>query len=309
MKEHPDLQDKTVVITGANSGIGFVSAFELAQMGAKVIMACRNPEKAQAARQKILQSIPNAKIELYTVDQSDMTSVKSFADTLKSNYSRIDVLLNNAGVMAPPHTLTEDGFEMQLAVNHLAHFLLTSRLFPLLKAAHGRVVNVASIAHKRGEIRFDDLMGKKNYSKWDAYSQSKLANLLFTRRLAQLAKGEVQVIAVHPGVAKTNLINTMLSSMKLGSLKGISDVLVSPFMISTEAGAESLVYASSSNDAVSGGYYGPTGFREMRGKMGHSKWAPQAMDDESAKRLWSVSEKLIGEAFQLNEVLPGSLPS
>jgi len=204
----PDLGGKTIVVTGANSGLGFEASRAFARNGARVVLACRNVEKAAAARDDILASAPRANVEIRALDLASLASVRAFADSLVSNHERLDVLCNNAGVMALPRRETADGFEMQLGTNHLGHFALTGLLLPLLKRTGARVVTQSSGAHRMGRIDFDDLHGRRYYGRWRAYGQSKLANLLFAYELQRRLENEgvgVISVACHPGYAATEL--------------------------------------------------------------------------------------------------------
>ena len=205
----PDLTDKVVVITGANSGLGLESTKALSAKGATVVMACRNLQKGESAQAEVRQAQPNAKLDLMALDNASLASVQAFANAFKAKYSQLDLLLNNAGVMAIPRTKTEDGFEMQLGVNHLAHFALTGRLLDVLIGTPGaRVHSTSSSAAFNGNINFDDLMGAKNYGRWTAYGQSKLANALFATELDRRLKAaghDTIANSSHPGLVMTNL--------------------------------------------------------------------------------------------------------
>jgi NAD(P)-dependent dehydrogenase (short-subunit alcohol dehydrogenase family) len=205
----PDQSGKTVIVTGANSGIGYEASTALVQKGARVIMACRSLEKGQVAAAKIQNQDPKGEAILKQLDLADLSSVARFTDDFIAEHERLDILINNAGVMAIPYQQTADGFEMQFGTNHLGHFALTGRLFPLLQNTPGsRVVTVSSYAHIMGKINFDDLNSEKSYQKWLAYGQSKLANILFAYQLQRLSSqiGDDPIsVAVHPGYAATNL--------------------------------------------------------------------------------------------------------
>ena len=205
------LNDKTVIITGANTGIGLETAVDMAQRGARVILACRSPEKGKAAVQVVKERSKNEAVVFAQLDLASLQSVRDFATRILNQEPRIDILINNAGVMLCPYSQTEDGFEMQIGVNHLAHFLLTNLLLGRLKEApSARIVSVTSRGYVMGTINFDDLQSEKSYSKGDAYNQSKLANILFTRSLGQRLKGtQVTSYCIHPGVVKTELTRHM----------------------------------------------------------------------------------------------------
>lgn len=291
-----DVGDQTgrrFVITGANSGIGLDAARMLAAHGAHVVMACRNTAKGDAAAAGIRQRHPDAELDVLRLDLADLASVASFAAELRSRYGRFDVLINNAGVMALPYATTADGFEMQFGTNHLGHFALTGQVIDLIRGTQdGRVVNVASQAHRFGKMRWHDLHWQTRYQKWPAYGQSKLANLLFTaeldRRLAA-AGWPVRAVACHPGYSATNLqlVGPQLEGSKL--MERGSAIANRWFAQSSEQGALPTVCAATSPLVESGDYIGPDGLYEMRGmpkKVGRSKRAQNAAD---AARLWDVS--------------------
>lgn len=292
-----DMTGKRVVVTGANSGLGFETVRALAGAGAKVIMACRNPDKAQAAVDKLRAELPAADITVRTLDLASLASVEAFAAALSAELPSLDVLVNNAGLMAIPRRLTADGFEMQLGTNHLGHFALTGRLLPLLEAAPApRVVNVASGAHRMGKMDFDDLMGERSYGPWSAYGQSKLSNLLFTyeleRRLRAAGKRTIAV-AAHPGYASTEL-QGVAPKMEGSSLKGwIMDLGNSLLGQSAARGALPQIHAATAPGVKGGEYYGPDGLIEMWGK-GATRVESNARshDVASQKRLWEMSTDL-----------------
>jgi NAD(P)-dependent dehydrogenase (short-subunit alcohol dehydrogenase family) len=290
------------VVTGANSGIGFHAALELARKGARVTLACRNPDKAADAARRIKAAVPEAKAEPALLDVSDLASVRAFAAALAADPAPLDLLVNNAGIMAPLARRTSpDGFELQFATNHLGHFLLTALLLPALKRARApRVVSVASIAHRRGRIDFDDLMGERLYVPWSAYAQSKLANLLFAFELQRRADRnglKLLSVAAHPGVAMTNIVANGLGG-GLGTLRTRFMELFMPLFCQSDAeGALPVLYAATTADAAPGAYYGPDGFREMRGWPVRVEARPQANDGAAAARLWEASERLVGAAF------------
>lgn len=286
----PDLTGKRAIVTGANSGLGLVTARELARHGATVVMACRNPDKAKAALEVVMQAAPKASVSVAPLDLMDLGSVEAFSTAMSSE--PLHLLINNAGVMVPPLARTKQGFESQFGVNHLAHFALTGRLLPVLqKTGRARVVVVSSIAHKQGVIDFDDLnVEKKTYSPWAVYSQSKLANLMFGFELhRRLTQHQVPVSAViaHPGVSMTNLQRTM----------GVLRHLVSLLASKPEDGALPQLFAATSPNAEPGAYYGPTGLAEYRGPVGKAGATARAKSLEDARRLWEVSEQLTGVKF------------
>lgn len=295
-----------MVVTGANSGIGYEAALAFAKRNANVILACRNQDKAKVAADRIHGEAPNARLELIPLDLSDLSSVRGFADAFRRQHSRLNVLVNNAGVMALPRRVTKDGFEMQFGTNHLGHFALTGQLLDvLLKTPGSRVVNVSSIAHKFGKIRFHDLQSEKRYSKWAAYGQSKLANLLFTyeldRRLKE-AGSETISVACHPGWAATNLQEAgpkMEGSKLMGRLSAWGNAMLAQ---DAAAGALSTVFASV--EPLRGNeYVGPTRLMGWNGPPEIIEPVGKARDPEASRRLWEESERLTGVRF-----LDGSSP-
>jgi NAD(P)-dependent dehydrogenase (short-subunit alcohol dehydrogenase family) len=291
----PDQHGRRVVVTGANSGVGLVTARELAWAGAEVVLACRDRGRGEAALATIRAAVPGAVVELRSLDVSDLESVRAFADGFDGP---IDVLINNAGVMATPARLTVDGFELQLATNHLGHFALTGRLLSrLLEAESPRVVTLASSAHRIGTIAFDDLQRQRHYHAWSAYGQSKLANLLFAyelQRRADAARSPLLSVAAHPGYAATNL-HTAGTSLGGASLQSRILGLVSPLVgQSAELGALPALYAATVPELHGGSYVGPGGLLELRGhpKLVDSNAASK--DPETARRLWEASERLTG---------------
>lgn len=290
-KDMPDMQGKTILITGANSGIGYEAASALAARGAQVVMACRSMDKAEAARQQILAADPQARLELMALDLTSMQQVRAFAADFLARYPQLHVLINNAGVMATPHGRTADGFELQLGTNHLGHFLLTGLLYPRLQATpDSRVVTVSSYAHYFGRINFDDLQSEGFYQKWLAYGQSKLSNLLFAKELQRrcaLNGGNPISIAVHPGYAATNLQDTSWFFS-----------LVNPLMAqSAEMGALPTLYAASSPEVHGGEYIGPDGFLGQHGYPHPARPSKAARNMDTARRLWDVSEQLTGMQY------------
>ena len=295
----PSQAGKLAIVTGANSGIGYHTALELARAGATVILACRNPQKAAHAGAKILASVPEAKLELAKLDMADLASIKAFAGAFVAGGRKLDLLINNAGIMGlPKRTPTAQGFEVQFGTNHLGHFALTGELMPaLLKTPGSRVVTVASIAHKSAQMRFDDLNAEKSYDPRKAYMQSKLANLLFglelDRRL-QRAGANVSSIMAHPGLSSTNIItNGMGDNFKTKMMKFSFSMVAQ----SDARGAWPSLYAATSPDAKSGHYYGPDGIGETKGHPVEVQPKPHALDAASAARLWHISEQMTGVEY------------
>ncbi|MEQ1768754.1 MAG: SDR family oxidoreductase [Devosia sp.] len=294
----PDLSGKLAVITGATGGLGYETALTLAGAGAKVVLTGRNAEKGSAALARIRAAHPIADVTYESLDLGSLAAIAAFADAMIEKGRPIDILVNNAGVMMPPKRMTTvDGFELQFGTNHLGHFALTGRLLPLLNG--GRVVTVSSIAHRRGAIAFDDLQRERSYSPTPAYSQSKLANLLFAYELDRRSKREgwgITSIAAHPGVSSTELVVNGIG-MEGGLTAPIARFFVGIFGHSPAAGALSQIYAATSPEAQAGGYYGPDGFMEITGAPGVAQAKPQARDSAAAERLWTISERLTGVSF------------
>ena len=297
----PDLSGKFTLVTGANSGLGYYTCLELARKGAYVILAARNKDRGNAALEKIRSIVPTAELQFMKLDLANIESVKHFADAFIEEYEKLDILVNNAGVMAIPLRRTTQGFEMQFGTNHLGHFALTSLLFKFIDKTPGaRIVNVSSLMHKFGKIHFDDLNWEKSYSKWDAYSQSKLANLLFTLELDRRirhAGAQTRVMASHPGFASTNLQirggEMEGSSMNIRMNKILNKIIAQPAW----KGALPSLYAATCERAESGKYYGPSGLGSLRGYPREEKINPKLTNPEEAKRLWEESERLTGIKF------------
>jgi NAD(P)-dependent dehydrogenase (short-subunit alcohol dehydrogenase family) len=284
----PDQSGRVAVITGANSGIGLEAARYLAAAGATVVLACRNQAKAKDAAASL-----GGEPELVTLDLSDLGSVRAAAAEITERYPRLDLLVNNAGVMVPPRTETRDGFELQLGTNHLGHFALTGLVLPSLLGVPGsRVVTVSSNGHKIGRIRFDDLHGRRRYRRMAFYAQSKLANLLFTyelqRRLAA-AQARPAAVAAHPGYSDTALVRHLPGWMQSAARFG-------PVQ-SSAMGALPTVRAATDPAAAGGDYYGPSGFGELTGPPRRVTSSARSHDQAAAARLWTVSEELTGVTF------------
>lgn len=293
----PDQHGRLAIVTGANSGLGRIAARELAKHGASVIIACRDSSKGAEAASAIKAAFPSSSVEAAQLDLANLGSIRTFAERIRTGHDHIDLLVNNAGVMAAPYQRTADGFELQFGTNHLGHFALTGLLLPLLHdGSDARVVVVASNAHKRGRLRFDDLQGERRYSRWGAYAQSKLANLLFAfeldRRLRAAGRRLISV-AAHPGYSATNL---QLSGpppyerpvMSLGNFL---------FAQAAEMGALPILYAATAPELAGGSYVGPDGVGEMRGHPVLVHATKRAQDQDDARRLWEVSERLTGVTY------------
>jgi NAD(P)-dependent dehydrogenase (short-subunit alcohol dehydrogenase family) len=291
----PDQKGTVVIVTGSSSGIGYEAARVLANKGAEVIIAVRSLEKGDAAAAKIREKNNEVNVAVMKLDLADLTSVRNFADEFKGKYSRLDRLINNAGVMIPPYSKTADGFELQFGTNHLGHFALTAQLMGLLAATpQSRIVNVSSGAHKAGNIDFDDLnWEKRKYSAWRAYGDSKIANLYFTfelNRRLKAAGSSLIVTAAHPGYTATELQRTM-------PLAAIANAI---FAQDVSMGALPTLRAATDEAAAGGDYYGPDGLMEMRGWPVKVQSNELSKDEAIAKRLWEVSEQLTGVSFDLN---------
>jgi NAD(P)-dependent dehydrogenase (short-subunit alcohol dehydrogenase family) len=292
----PDQSGRTALVTGANSGLGLHTSLALARRGARVLMACRNPDKAGTALERVRSEVPGARAELVSLDLASLASVRTAATDVAARTDALHVLVDNAGVMAIPRAQTVDGFEMQLGTNHLGHFALTGLLLPLLLTADDpRVVVVSSDAHRIGRIRFADLMAEKSYGRWSAYGQSKLANLLFMRELDRRAAGRLTAAAAHPGYAATNLQSNYGNPVVDLFMRIGNRVLAQ----SDEAGAWPQLYAATMPDVKGGEYFGPSGVFGLRGSPDRDTPTRAASDDETARRLWDVSEQLTGVSYPL----------
>lgn len=295
----PSQAGKFAIVTGANSGLGYDTALELARAGAEIVLAARNGTRGQAAASRIAAEIPGAKVRFELLDLASLASVAAFAARIAETRSTLDILVNNAGLMAlPERQTTEDGYEMQFGVNYLGHFALTGRLLPLLRNAKApRTVQLSSIAHRSGQIDFGDLQGKK-YRPWKAYGQSKLAMLIFALELQRRSDAQgwnIVSTAAHPGIAQTELILNGPGSNALVAFA--SNLITRALGQSSAAGALPTLLAAASALARPGAYYGPTGFREIKGPAGIAAIRPQALNLKTAETLWEVSEDLTGVKF------------
>jgi NAD(P)-dependent dehydrogenase (short-subunit alcohol dehydrogenase family) len=301
----PDQTGKLAIVTGSTSGTGYETALVLAQKGAEVVIAARNARKAEDAIARIRAAVPSAKVRFEALDLSRQASVTTFAERILADGQPIDILVNNAGVMMlPTREVTEDGFEMQLATNYLGHFALTAQLLPLLRAGKARVIQLSSIAHRRGEIRLDDLNWTHGYKPWPVYGQSKLAMLMFglelDRRSAANDWGLTSVVA-HPGYARTGLIESgplVRSPIARAGLRYIFRPLIEPLVSHSAAeGALPILMASTDPTVRGGAYLGATQLNELKGPPGPAKAEPQALDTDVASRLWIASEQMTGVIF------------
>ena len=294
----PDMTGKVVIITGANSGLGLESTKALAAKGATVVMACRNVRKAEEAKAEVLAANPAARLDVMALDNASLASVRAFADAFKSKYDRLDLLLNNAGVMAIPRALTEDGFEMQLGVNHLAHFALTGLLLDVITATpEARIHSTSSSAAFSGAINLDDLMGEKSYGRWTAYGQSKLANAAFATELnrrLQAAGHDTIANSSHPGFVMTNLQTNSMAESGAPLGERILYGLAGPIMAQdVSMGVLPQLYGSTAPEAKGGVFYGPKNYR-VRGYPAEQKCNDALKDADLLKRFWAVSEELTG---------------
>lgn len=296
--EIPSQIGRTVVVTGTG-GIGFHVALALARAGATVIVAGRNAAKGAAAVEQITHALPRARVRFGSVDLASLESIEAFADTLQRSHGSLDLLVNNAAVMTPPQRKeTVDGFELQLGTNYLGHFALTARLLPLLREGRGaRVVSLSSIAARSGAIDFNDLQSRRDYKPMMAYSQSKLACLMFARELqrrSERAGWALQSIAAHPGISRTDLLPNGAGP---GSPQALARRYLWFFFQPAEQGALPPLYAATAPTAQAGGYYGPDRLSETRGHPVVAKMPAQADDLAAAERLWQESERLTGTTF------------
>lgn len=289
----PDLSGRVIIVTGANTGLGYVAAREFSKKGAGVVMACRDPERGQAALNRITAENPRSNLRLMRLDLASLRSVRSFSEEFKAVHDRLDVLLNNAGIMMVPYGKTEDGFETHLGVNHLGHFALTGLLSDVwLKTPGSRVVTVSSMAHRFGKMDFNNLMFERGgYGPMRAYARSKLANLLFTyelQRRLERAGSESLALAAHPGVAHTEL-GRYAQGTRL--YRFISHLMTPQ---SAEMGALPEIRASVDPNAKGGEFYGPGGWLGARGHPVLSKSSRRSRSEADARRLWDLSEELTG---------------
>jgi NAD(P)-dependent dehydrogenase (short-subunit alcohol dehydrogenase family) len=292
----PDQRGRVAVVTGANSGLGLATARELARAGARVVLATRSTQKGEDAASRIVSTVPGAELDPTVLDLADLDSVRAFA---ASAPARVDLLINNAGVMAAPRRVTKQGFESQLATNHLGHFALTGLVLGrLLSAPAPRVVTVSSTLHRRGTMNFDDLQGERKYSPWGAYGQSKLANLMFCfelQRRATEAGTALLSMAAHPGYAATNL---QFAATDRFHEKAIGWIGNRVFAQSADMGALPTLYAATVPDLPGGTFVGPGGRSEQRGYPKVVTAAGKAYDEQAWRRLWDISEELTGVHYE-----------
>lgn len=293
----PSLKGKNAIVTGVG-GLGFEDALALSRAGANVIIAGRDAIKGEAAVGKIINEIKNASISFELIDLADLTSVAAFSKRISKEYDKIDILINNAGVMTPPKRLeTKDGFELQFGTNYLSHFALTAHLLPLIKKAKGRVVSLSSVAARSGKINFDDLQAKNKYEPMSVYSQSKIACLMFAFELQkQSDKNDwgITSVAAHPGISRTELL------VGKSDGRGTSGIVrkYAWFMFQPVAqGALPTLFAATSPKAEPGKYYGPHALSETRGYPKEALIPKYAQDSEISEHLWKISEKLSGVSY------------
>jgi NAD(P)-dependent dehydrogenase (short-subunit alcohol dehydrogenase family) len=294
-----NLTGKRIIVTGANSGIGFEAAKDFSNRGAEVILAVRNEQKGKKAQEAILKENPQALVEVMILDLADLASIREFERNFRTRYQTLDRLINNAGVMVPPYQQTKDGFEMQFGSNHLGHFALTGLLLPLLKKTEGsRIVSLSSIAHRGGSIYFDNLDGAKGYKPMAFYRQSKLATLLFAKELDNRLKqhGITTIsLACHPGISTTNLF-------KLGKrdapefMKKFATLFFQP----ADRGALPTIYAATEKGITGGEYIGPNGRGNIKGLPALETPAQEVYNPGTMKKLWEVSEKLTGVIYDFS---------
>ncbi|QLD85958.1 SDR family oxidoreductase [Natronomonas halophila] len=291
--EMPDCTGETVVVTGANSGLGLEATRAFARKGAHVVLACRDLDRGGAAATDVRGDVPDASLSVRELDLASLDSIREFAATVGGELDAIDVLCNNAGVMAIPRGETEDGFERQFGINHLGHFALTGLLLDSLRAAENpRVVTQSSGVHERGEIDFDDLHGEASYDKWDAYAQSKLANVLFAYELDRRHGDDLTSVACHPGYAATNLQYRGPEAEGSRLKRALMGVFNRVFAQSAAQGALPMLYAATAEAIDGGEYVGPGGLFNMRGAPEKQRSSDRSYDEGAAERLWDVSEDL-----------------
>ena len=294
----PDQSGRTVIVTGANSGLGQITARELARAGATVLITARDQAKAAAAESEIRERVPDARLEPRVLDLADLASVRDLAAAVAADHERLDVLVNNAGVMMPPQSQTADGFELQFGTNHLGHFALTGLLLGRMGGADPRVVTVTSLEHRPGRIDFDDLGLERGYDTRAAYQRSKLANaafgIEFDRRL-RAAGSPLKSVLAHPGYSATNLQSTGPSGLMKQILK-VGNALLAQ---SADDGTRPQLYAATAPDVEGGEFIGPDGFHEARGHPKRVEATSRARDPELGRRLWEISEELTGVSYAI----------
>ena len=289
----PNLEGKTALITGSNSGLGYWTAKALAEKNCHVILACRTLEKSNTTKNKLQKLIPHAQLSTIEIELADFNNVSNKCEQISNEYEKLDLLINNAGIMHPPKTLNSQGYEIQFAVNHLSHMLLTLKLIPLLeKIKNSRIVTITSLAQFFGKVGWKNLKAEDYYNKQESYATSKLANIMFALELSQkLKEKNILSLAAHPGIAKTNLFNAQRPSPS--RIEKLSLDLFSPIFQSAEMGALPQLYAATSDSVKSGDHYGPK--FNFRGHPKLSKTSPAALNTNERKRLWNKSLEIIQE--------------
>jgi protochlorophyllide reductase len=298
----PDQTGRIAVVTGANSGLGYETALALAKKGAHVVMACRNTKKGEEVRKKILAQSPKASLDLTALDLSSLESVREFAEAFTAKYEQLHLLVNNAGVMAPPYQKTADGFEMQFGTNHLGHFALTGLLLnTILNTPASRVVTVTSNGSYLGKINFDDLQSEKSYSRYDAYYQSKLANVMFAFELQHkldAIRSKTLSLTAHPGLAETDLQSTTTQASGTLWERVMYPLMHTLASQSAAAGALPQLYAGTAPDVKGGEFYGPR-WIHVRGYPHLIRANKLAYNREDSARLWQISEDLSGVHYEM----------
>jgi NAD(P)-dependent dehydrogenase (short-subunit alcohol dehydrogenase family) len=305
----PDQSGRTAVVTGANSGLGAITARELARSGARVVLACRDTAKGEDVAREIRTAAPDAEVEVSRLDLGSLDAVRAFAESFRASHDGLDLLVNNAGVMASPRRKTADGFELHIGTNHLGHFALTAQLIAAMAGRDdARVVTLSSGAHRAGKINFDDLQAERGYNRWRAYGQSKLANLLFALELDRrldAAGSPIKSLAAHPGWAATNLQSAAAPTLDRLLMK-VGNLVIAQ---SAEMGALPILCAATEPDLVGGLYIGPDGIAEQRGHPRPVGMTDAARDAGAAARLWELSEELTGVRFDLGALARPPAPA
>jgi len=299
MEDISDQSGRLAIVTGANSGLGYETSLAMSKKGLKVVMACRSLEKAEAAKQQINEEVPNASLEILLVDLSKLASVRSAAEEFRSKHDKLDILINNAGIMYPPYSKTEDGFESQMAANCFGHYLFTSLLIDLFpNTPDSRITWLSSSAHKTGKVNFDDINFEKKYAKMASYGQSKLVCLMYALELDRKLKAARKKIisnSAHPGGAYTQLNRNMPKWVF-----GLMRYTILPFITQPASdGALPILEAALAPAAEGGQCYGPQGFLEMTGPSGVATIAKHAKDIDVSRKLWQLSEQLTGANYHL----------
>lgn len=295
------MSQKNAVVTGANSGLGFAIACALAERGYTVVMACRNLQKAADAQQQLLDRVPGANAPVIQLDVSDLDSIAAFGEQVKTQLGTLDLLVNNAGIVAMPFARNSRGHEMQFATNYLGAFALTGTLLPLFnQSGSPRIVNIGSLAHRFGKLVLDDLnWEKEEYNEWQGYARSKVAMLTFTQELdrrLKAANSPIKALAAHPGFANTNAGNSPAVANK-GPIRKKIQEWVTPLIPTPDAAARAPLQAACGDNVEGGDYYGPRGLFEIGGKPGKAKLNPLCCDEHAAKKLWQISEEMSGVSF------------